>query len=691
MPFTNRLAAGLAAVATALVALGISPVPAAASAGEAPAGIGVAFHHVGNADATIPLIGHGYGHGRGMGQYGALGYAIGSATGSATGSAWSYRQILDHYYGNTASGQVAPDTPMTVDMTSRDGRDTVVVQERGALATTPAVNLGCPAGNACAVRIERIGSGTFRVSRGGTCSGGPTGWVVVGSAVAANAVTVHPSVAGSDDRRDMLQLCEDTDTRWLRGDIVAQDTGTAQATVNSLPLDFYVRGVVPRESPASWGSAGNGAGEQALLAQAVAARSYGMAEKRWPFAKTCDTTSCQVYGGRAVQQSDGTFTDLEGTAVYQSSDHAVSATAGEVRMLNGAVARTEFSSSTGGYTAGGVFPAVVDAGDATPSNPNHDWSTDLATSDIEAAFGAGKGPLTALSVTARTGIGDLGGRVVSLSLQFQSGAQTVSGSAFAGAMGLKSDWFAVENTAALPYQVLTADGAVTGFGGADSPGSIPRHAASVSAVGLTAAPGGTWVLTSDGSVYSFGSAQSFGSLAGQRLNGPPHQIAGTPSGRGYWIVASDGGVFSFGDARFFGSTGGLRLNAPIVGMAPTPDGGGYWLLASDGGIFSFGDAHFWGSTGSLRLNAPVNAMAAMPDGSGYWLAASDGGIFTFGSARFCGSLPGLGVTETAAGMQPSPSGAGYLVVTTAGHVYGFGDAVAAGGPSGHAVGITITR
>ena len=42
------------------------------------------------------------------------------------------------------------------------------------------------------------------------------------------------------------------------------------------PLESYVRGVVPAESPASWGVNG----EAALQAQAVAARSYGLAYLR---------------------------------------------------------------------------------------------------------------------------------------------------------------------------------------------------------------------------------------------------------------------------------------------------------------------------------------------------------------------------------------------------------------------------
>jgi hypothetical protein len=666
-------------------ALRVSGRRRAVGAGAAPA----------DAAPAVTLTGRGEGPGRGMGQYGALGYAIDHG--------WSYHQILDHFYGGTTTGHVSSSTTMTVDMTSRDGTDTIVVQERGELGTSPAVPVACTPGAPCSVRIARTGPGHFRVYRGTACSGGAGGWIVAAD-VAASAVTITSTVPPSETRQDMLQLCEATDTRWLRGNLVAVDTGTSQATVNQLPIEAYVRGVLPRESPAFWGALGNGSGEQALEAQAVATRSYGLADHRSPFAKTCDTASCQLYGGRALQRNGGAFTDLEGTPTYATSDAATLATAGEVRVFvpggggpSGTTALTEFSSSTGGYSAGGTFPAVPDEGDATPSNPNHAWSASVPVSEIGPAYGVGADALLSVIVTSRNGLGDLGGRVLTLALTFQNHNITTTGHEFAAALGLRSDWFAVTNSVAgAPYHVLTADGTVYGFGGAAVAGSLATRQVHTRAVGLAEGPGGYWVLTADGAVYAFGAVATFGSVAGLRLNGPPHQIVATPSGRGYWIIASDGGVFSFGDAHFWGSTGARRLNAPIVGVGPSPDGRGYWLLGADGGIFTFGDARFYGSTGNQKLNAPVNAMAVMPDGHGYWLAASDGGFFSFGSATFRGSLPGRGIQATAVGVQASPSGLGYLIATASGQVYGFGDALALGGPADSSataatVGLAYTR
>ena len=65
-------------------------------------------------------------------------------------------------------------------------------------------------------------------------------------------------------------------------------------------MDDYLRGVVPRESPASWGDASGGKGMAALQAQAVAARSYAAAQNRYSWAQTCDYQNCQVYGGAGL-------------------------------------------------------------------------------------------------------------------------------------------------------------------------------------------------------------------------------------------------------------------------------------------------------------------------------------------------------------------------------------------------------
>jgi hypothetical protein len=379
-----------------------------------------------------------------------------------------------------------------------------------------------------------------------------------------------------------------------------------------------------------------------------------------------------------------------------TSNQAVDDTRGQIRTstATGLVARTEFSSSTGGWTAGGVFPAVVDEGDATASNPSHDWTAKVPVDVLEAARPE-VGRLLSVDVTQRNGLGVLGGRVTQLALRGTDGRATLSGtelrllypySSADRPFGIRSDWFSVLNNPSgglSGYWVAAPDGGVFSFGEARFFGSTGAIKLNRPIVGLAGTPSGSgyWLVASDGGIFSFGDADFLGSTGAIRLNKPVVGMAPTRSGAGYWLVASDGGIFSFGDADFLGSTGAIRLNKPVVGMAPTPTGKGYWLVASDGGIFAFGDAGFFGSTGAKKLNQPIIGMAPTPAGQGYWLLAADGGIFAFGDAGFAGSLPGAGVKGPAVALRSTRTGGGYLVVTGTGGVVNFGDAPAFGSVS----------
>src|SRR5207302_10861484 len=77
----------------------------------------------------------------------------------------------------------------------------------------------------------------------------------------------------------------------------------------------------------------------------------------------------------------------------------------------GTIARTEFSSSTGGYTAGGVFPAVPDDGDAVDANPSANWTAKIPVDVLETAHPE-IGTLQSVDVTKRNGLGAMGGRGV---------------------------------------------------------------------------------------------------------------------------------------------------------------------------------------------------------------------------------------------------------------------------------------
>ena len=103
--------------------------------------------------------------------------------------------------------------------------------------------------------------------------------------------------------------------------------------VNQVPVEDYLRGVVPHEIGAS-------APRQAIEAQAILARTYALRNLR-RFAiddyEICADTQCQVYFGLA--ETDPV------------SDSAIAATAGQVLTYNNELIDALYSSTTGGVTA----------------------------------------------------------------------------------------------------------------------------------------------------------------------------------------------------------------------------------------------------------------------------------------------------------------------------------------------------
>ena len=563
--------------------------------------------------ADVTVNGHGWGHGMGMGQWGALGYAVAGTT---------YTQILEHYYGTLSAGgttTVGPmpngwtdSSPLTVAITANAGNDVIVTS--ASPFTVPGAGgtpVQLPAGSGARFQLASPGSAaTWNVytSSGGCAGGGNWGTPIATGVTNPTASPVTPAPFPSDGNlaNEVLQLCASGGNEALRGAIGGTVNSNNDArTVNVLPLGQYVADVTPSESPSGWGTLeptdaqgqagpqGEPWGFQALESQAVAARSYVMStygnlQGYFGYADICDSTACQDYPGTANENS--------------LTDTAVTDTASTVVLLpNGNPATTQYSSSTGGYSAPGTFAAVVDTGDAVclsnACNSHHTWQAQVPVSALQAAFPQ-IGTLTSVNVTQRNGDGDYGGRVLQLSLVGTAGSASITGNAFAADFagdGVQSNWF---NVASQP------SGGVAGY----------------------------WVVGADGGLFSYGSAQFYGSMGASHLNKPMVGMAPTGDGAGYWTVASDGGIFSFGDAHFYGSMGGTTLQQPIVSMAATPDGKGYWLVAADGGVFAFGDAAYEGSLPGSSLRATATTLMPTQTGGGYLIVTTDGQVVAFGDA-----------------------------------------------------------
>jgi len=104
--------------------------------------------------------------------------------------------------------------------------------------------------------------------------------------------------------------------------------------INELPVEEYLRGVVPKEmGPAVYDRI------EALKAQTVAARTYtlkNLGEFSDEGYDICATPRCQVYGGMADE--------------HPLTDQAIIETAGEVMMYRGQMVEALYSSTCGGHT-----------------------------------------------------------------------------------------------------------------------------------------------------------------------------------------------------------------------------------------------------------------------------------------------------------------------------------------------------
>ncbi|HEY0891069.1 MAG TPA: SpoIID/LytB domain-containing protein [Nocardioides sp.] len=358
------------------------------------------------AGSGLVLTGHGYGHGRGMSQYGAEG---------AARKGLSAAQILAFYYPGTVLGASAGQ--IRVRITADTDDDTVVAHRPGLVVRTvgkPAQrwDLGRLRSGAASWRIKPLRNGRYAVSAR-----------AAGARWARVLVSGRPLAFWAGGAPITLQYAGGSAA--YRGQL----RNAGRDTVNVLSLENYLRGVVPREVPSGWSPA-------TLQAQAVAARTYAAYERdhtpRGRAWQTCDTTSCQVYGGYAAERP--------------STNAAVDATRGQVVTHGGRAAFTQFSSSNGGWTVQGGLPyqrAQADPYDPWPGNPMRSWTTRVSASRIAAAWPS-IGTLTGVQVLGRDGNGEWGGRVLTLRLTGTAGrAVDVDGSTFRTKLGLRSQWFSV--------------------------------------------------------------------------------------------------------------------------------------------------------------------------------------------------------------------------------------------------------
>jgi len=344
------------------------------------------------AGTALFVTGHGWGHGVGMSQWGAYGYAL---------HGWKYRRILSHYYPGTTMSRVG------------ELRVRVLLGQGASVVT-----IGC----AAPMQVTD-GRRLTRKLKAGNYGVGPQLSLPVkkhGMGLSFGHLAVFECA------RAPLTF----DGRAYHGTLLVRSDGSHVSVVNATDLDTYLRGVVPSESPSKWPTA-------ALQAQAVAARSYALAElKPTSWYDLVPSTADQVYGGIAAETPH--------------SDHAVYSTLGQVLMWHGQVARTYYSSSSGGRTE-----AVQDAWPGTAPipylrsvpdpydvySPHHDWGPfQMSAATLAGRLGLGS-PVASARIEQ-----DGSARALSVEFKLASGAvASRSGEAVAKALHLRSTYFSISS------------------------------------------------------------------------------------------------------------------------------------------------------------------------------------------------------------------------------------------------------
>ncbi|HCD10605.1 MAG TPA: sporulation protein [Thermoanaerobacter sp.] len=270
----------------------------------------------------------GYGHGVGMTQFGAKGMAE---------QEYKYDEIIKYYYTgvniekrNTDNVNIkvkisldlgspdiniTSDQPYSVVYKTKDNDTEQIVENQIACPAQSTTSFKYMDGNIVITNDKVIDDSTQLPQ----------------TIVSIDAVRVIPSDTG------VLSYINKGNPLPYAGEfkIYPNNSSKNLDLINILPLEEYLRGVVPAEMPSSWH-------EEALKAQTLAARTYALrriSDKK--IFDVYDSTLSQAYKGLSV--------------VNDKVDNLIKATKGEVVTYNGGLADTVYSASAGGYTVDSTF------------------------------------------------------------------------------------------------------------------------------------------------------------------------------------------------------------------------------------------------------------------------------------------------------------------------------------------------
>jgi len=224
-----------------------------------------------------------------------------------------------------------------------------------------------------------------------------------------------------------LSSAQGNDRRSYRGKLVLRLHKGRLQVLNVLPLEDYLRGVVPLEMPPGFPT-------EALRAQAIAARSWTVRNRHKheaDGADVCDGTHCQVYGGV--------------TAERESTTLAIQNTAGLVLVNGDTPVDGVYTADCGGQSVVGVADRDESGKDYCAANPGHHWSLGYTFLEVwqtaeekDSAQDAPKG-----EVDVQIAQTDASGRVVMLRIRWGEQTREVSGARLRSRLSLPSTLFSV--------------------------------------------------------------------------------------------------------------------------------------------------------------------------------------------------------------------------------------------------------
>jgi SpoIID/LytB domain protein len=353
----------------------------------------------------------------GLSQYGARGRALAGQTAA---------RILASYYAGTTIGSIAVETRIRVlllDNFAPSAIKPLTIYGRGGPWTVTGVAGEQPAD----ARLRLFPPST----------GVPTWRLLIeskeGRALFDGPATPDLRVAGTTPAATIQLFSKPTAYDLFRGTLRVLRSGATVDVINELPLEAYLRGVIPAEMPSAWPL-------EARIAQTIAARSYA-ARGLHPATGTFDVyddTRSQVYGGVRREQA--------------AADSVIAATAGQVLRRGPAIVNALFHSTAGGATEDNENAFVSSTGtrlaspvaylrgsaDRDPAGIPYDaaapyaaWQSKPYT--IAALSGIfAKDPRTAVGTLSALDLRRRGvsGRLISVTLVGSGGTKTVSGAVF---------------------------------------------------------------------------------------------------------------------------------------------------------------------------------------------------------------------------------------------------------------------